>query len=179
MSKFDCCIVVLLFPISEASIRAPRARYTTKLVRGKTSWLIPGLAESSSLVSWLFVSAPQTTSRTANTCGNILPCFAPCADRDNRTNQFLWLKLLHTPYISLSNQAEKGRVFYSYDKCFETRADPRNFCDKQILKIWTPCLSACYCAISRATFAWSLKVRVIARLSKSARARSKNYREPP
>ena len=73
-------IVVLFFVISysEVSIRAPRARYTTKLVRGITSRLIPDL----------------------------------------------------------------GRVFYSFDKCFETEADPRNSYEKQILKIWTPCLSA-------------------------------------
>ena len=66
----------LLFPISEASIHAPRARYTTKLVRGITSRLTPDL----------------------------------------------------------------GRVFYSFDKCFETGADPRNSYEKQIFKIWTPCL---------------------------------------
>ena len=64
---FYYSIVVLLFffvlfPISEASIRAPRARYMTKLVRGITSRLTPDL----------------------------------------------------------------GRVFYSFDKCFETGADPRN-----------------------------------------------------
>ena len=76
-------IVFLLFPISEASIRAPRARYTTKpglltkLVRGITSQL--------------------------------------------------------TPYI--------GRVLYSFDKCFETGADPRNSYEKHILKIWMPYLS--------------------------------------
>ena len=28
-----------------------------------------------------FVSAPQTTPRTANICGNILSCFAPLDDR--------------------------------------------------------------------------------------------------
>ena len=41
-------------------------------------------------------------------------------DLDDRTNQFLRLKLPHTPYFSLSNQAEKGRVFYLVAKCFET-----------------------------------------------------------
>ena len=67
------CFFFLLFPISEASIRAPRARYTTKpgfltkLVRGITSRLTPDL----------------------------------------------------------------GRVFYSFDKCFETGADPRNSYEKQ------------------------------------------------
>ena len=64
-------------------------------------------------------------------CGNLLPCFAPCDDRDDRANHFRWLKLLYTSYISLLNQAEKGRVFYSVDKCFETEADPRNFGDEQ------------------------------------------------
>ena len=84
MSSDGGIVVFLLFPISEASIRAPRARYTTKpglltkLVRGITSRLTPDL----------------------------------------------------------------GRVFYSFDKCFETRADPRNSYEKHILKIWTPCLSA-------------------------------------
>ena len=84
-ARTDCCIVVfLLFPISEASIRAARARYTTKpglltkLVMGITSRLTPDL----------------------------------------------------------------GRVFYSFDECFETGADPRNSFEKYILKIWTPCLSA-------------------------------------
>ena len=75
------------------------------------------------------------------------------ADNDDRTNQFLRLKLPHTSYFSLSNQAEKGRVFYLVDNCFETGGDLRNFCDEQFLKMWTPCLSAFYCVISRATFA--------------------------
>ena len=77
--KFDCCIVgFLFFPISGVSIRAPRARYTTKLVRRMTSRLTPDL----------------------------------------------------------------GRVFYSFDECFETGADPRNSNEKQIFNIWTACLSA-------------------------------------
>ena len=67
-------------------------------------------------------------------CGNILPCSAPCNDPFDQTNQFLWLKLLHTSYISPLNKAEKGRVFYSFNKYFETGADLCNFCDKQILK---------------------------------------------
>ena len=71
-------VVFLFFPISEALIRAPRALYTIKLVKGITSRLTPDL----------------------------------------------------------------GRVFYSFDKCFETGADPRNSYEKQILKIWTLCLSA-------------------------------------
>ena len=32
------------------------------------------------------------------------------------------------------NQADKGSVLYSVDKCFETGAHPRNFCDKQNFK---------------------------------------------
>ena len=64
-----CC-----FFVSEASIRAPRARYTTELVRGIISRLTPDL----------------------------------------------------------------GSVFYSFDECFVTGADPRNSYEKQILKIWTP-----------------------------------------
>ena len=71
---YCCCF--LLFPISKASIRAPRAHYTTKVVKGITSRLTPDL----------------------------------------------------------------GGGFYSFDKCFETGADPRNSYKKQILKIWTPCL---------------------------------------
>ena len=66
---------------------------------------------------------------------DMLPCFAPLDDRGDRTNQLHWLKLLHTSYISLSNQAEKSRVFYSVNKMFESGADPRNVFDKQILKI--------------------------------------------
>ena len=65
-------------------------------------------------------------------CGNILPCFAPleCGDQ---TNQLHWLELQQISYISLLNQAGKGGVFYSADKCFETGADPHNikFFDKQ------------------------------------------------
>ena len=106
--------------------------------------------------------------------GNILSCFAPLDVRGDRTNQLHWLGLLHTSYISLSNQAGKGSVFYSVDNCFETGADPRNIFRKQILKVWTPCLSAFYCVIPRATLMWSLKARAIAKFSKSARARSKN-----
>ena len=108
-------------------------------------------------LSWLFVSAPQTTLRTANTCGNILPCFAPCDDRDDRPNQFLWLKLLHTSYFSPLNQVQQGRVFYSVDKHFETKRDSHNFCHKQILKMWTPCLLVFYCMFSRANFAQSFE----------------------
>ena len=51
--------------------------------------------------------------RTANKCGNILLCFAPSDDHDDLTNHFRLLKLLYTSYISLLNQAEKDRVFYS------------------------------------------------------------------
>ena len=67
-------------------------------------------------------------------CGNILPSLGPLDDRGDRTNQLHRLKLLHTSYISLLNQTGKGCVFYSIDKCFETGADPRNICDKQLLK---------------------------------------------
>ena len=88
-----------------------------------------------------FVSAPQTTPRTANMCGDILPCFAQLDDRGDRTYQLHWLELPHASYITLLNQAGKSRVFYSVDKCFESGADPRNIFDEQIvLKIWTPCL---------------------------------------
>ena len=89
------------------------------------------------------------------------------------------LKLLHTSYISLLNHAEKGWVFYSFDKCFETGADPQGR-STQLLRqanfgnFDTTFLSEFYCVISRVTFAWSLKARVIARFSKSARARSKD-----
>ena len=115
-----------------------------------------------------FVSVPQTTLRT---CRNIPSCFAPLDGRGDRTNQLHWLKLLHTSYIFLLSQTAKGRVFYSIDKCFETRADPRNIFDKEILKVWTPCLPSFYCGISRATLAWSLNACAIAKFWKSARAR--------
>ena len=84
-------------------------------------------------------------------CGNTIPCFAPLDDRGDRTNWLHRLELLHTSYISLLNQAGKGRVFYLVNKCFQNGGDPRNIIDKQILKIWTPCLSAFYCVIPRAT----------------------------
>ena len=91
----------------------------------------------------------------------------------------LSIRFLPVTYIFLLRQAGKAGVFYSADKCFETGADSRNIFDKQIVKVWTPCLSAFYCVIPRATLAWSLKVCAIARFSKSARARTKNSREPP
>ena len=163
-----CC--VFFFSISEASVRAARARHQTYKLVGEftcipTHILVP-------------VSAPQKTPRTVNTCRNI-PCFFPLDDRGDRTNHLHWLELLDTWYISLLNQTVKGRVFYSADKCFETEADPRNIFDKQSLKFWTPCLSAFYCVIPRATLALSLKARAIARFWKSVRALSKKYREPP
>ena len=65
-----------------------------------------------------FLSAPRTTPRTANMCGNTIPFFTPLDDRGDRTNWLHWLELLHTSYISLLNQAGKGRVFYSVNKCF-------------------------------------------------------------
>ena len=55
-------------------------------------------------------------------------------------NQVHWLKLLHASYIFLLRQAGKAGVFFLADKCFETGADARNIFDKQILKVWTPCL---------------------------------------
>ena len=33
-----------------------------------------------------FVSAPRATPRTANICGNTIPCFASLDDRGDRTN---------------------------------------------------------------------------------------------
>ena len=122
-----CC--VLLSRISEVHNRASKARGTTAC-QGVTSCLIPDLAESSSLVSQQYVSAPQKTPRTPNTCGNkfVLPraMIVP--------KQFLWLKLLHTSYLSPLNQVQKNRVLYSVDKHFETKGDSRNFCNKQLLK---------------------------------------------
>ena len=69
--------------------------------------------------------------------GNILPYFALLNDRGDQTSQLHWLELLHTlyMYISLLNQARKGRIIYSVNKCFETGADPHNIYDKQNLKI--------------------------------------------
>ena len=114
-------------------------------------------------------------------CGNIPSCFAPLDDRGDRTNHMKSASLVEAPaclvYFFLLGQAGKGRVFDSPDKCFETGADPRNSFDKQILKVWTPCLSAFYRVIPRAALAWSLNACAIARFSKSARARTKNYRE--
>ena len=48
---------------------------------------------------------------------------------------FLW------SYFSPLNQAEKGCVFCSVYKHFETGGNLRNFYDKQILKMWTPCFA--------------------------------------
>ena len=88
-------------------------------------------------------------------CGNIPLCSAPLDHRGDRARQLLhWLELLHIiSHITLLNQEGKGRVFYSVDNCFETGANPRNIFDKQVLKVWTPCLSAFYCVISRVTSA--------------------------
>ena len=113
-------------------------------------------------------------------CGNILSCFAPPGDRGDRTTQLHWLKLLHTSYISLLNQAMKGRVFYSVDKCFETGADPRNIFDIKTNFKTLDAMSAFYCEISRATLAyWSLKACAITRFSKSARADKKTIGRRP
>ena len=128
------------------------------------------------------MSTSQTTPRTANMFGNIPSSFAPLDDRDDRTNHMKSALLVETlaclVYFSFTSSRESW-VFYSADKCFETGADPHNIFDKQISKVWTPCLSAFYCVIPRVTLAWSLKACAIARFSKSARARTKNYREPP
>ena len=86
-------------------------------------------------------------------CGSMLPCFAPLDNRGDRINHLHWLELLHASYIFLLNEAGEGRIFYSVNKCFETRADARNVFDKQILKISTPCFSAFDCLIPRATLA--------------------------
>ena len=67
-------------------------------------------------------------------CDNIIPSFATCDGRDDPTNRFRRWKLLHTSYIFFLNQANKGSVLYSVDKCFETGAHPRNFCEKQNFK---------------------------------------------
>ena len=69
--------------------------------------------------------------------GNILPYFALLNDRADQTSQLHWLELLHTlnMYISLLNQAGKGRILYSVNKRFETGADPHNIFDIQNLKI--------------------------------------------
>ena len=72
--------------------------------------------------------------------GNIPSCYALLDDRGDQTIQLHWLKLLHAWYIFLLSQAGKDRVFYSVDKCFETGTDPRNIFNKQILKVWMPCL---------------------------------------
>ena len=78
-------------------------------------------------------------------CGNIPSCMASLDDRGDGTNHMKsasFIETLHASYIFLLRQAGKAGVFYSADKCFETGADPRNIFDKQILKVWTPCLSA-------------------------------------
>ena len=75
-----CC--VLLFSISESSVRAPRARHQTTKLCSRVHILTHILA---------FVSTPQTTPRTVNMCGNILPCFFSLDDRGDRTNQLHWL----------------------------------------------------------------------------------------
>ena len=110
-------------------------------------------------------------------CGNIPSCFAPLDDRGDRTNHMKSASSIETleclVYFSFTSSSGKGRVFCSADKCFETGADPRSIFDKQILKVWTPCLSAFYCVIPRATLAWSLKACAVARFSKSARADKK------
>ena len=97
------------------------------------------------------MSAPQTTPRTANMCGNIPTYFAI---EQITWNQLHWLKLLHASYIFLWRQTGRGRVFHSADKCYEPGADPRNIFHKQLLKVWKPYLSVFYCAIPRGV--WNL-----------------------
>ena len=81
-------------------------------------------------------------------CGNTIPCFAPYRSMIVAIEQISFIGWWNS-CIPLLNQAGKGRVFYSVNKCFQTGGDPRNVIDKQILKIWTPCLSAFYCVIPR------------------------------
>ena len=119
-----CCVLLSLFSIFEESFRAPR-----ELVRW-LNWKGSHIPTHIFIYILAVVSAPQTTPRTANMCGNMLSCFAPLDDRGDRTNQLQWLKFLPTSYISFLNQAGKGRVLYSVDKCFESGADPRNIFDK-------------------------------------------------
>ena len=171
-----CC--VLLFSIFEESFRAPR-----ELVRW-LNWKGSHIPTHIFIYILAFVSTPQTTSRTAT----MVVIYHLALSRsmivaieqiDITWNQLHWLRLLHASYIFLLRQAGKGRVFCSADKCFETGVHPRNIFEKQILKVWTPCCWH-FTAWSRARL-WSgvWKLCAIARFSKSARARTKNYREPP
>ena len=107
-------------------------------------------------------------------CGNIPSCFAPLDDRGDRTNQLYWLKNMHTSYIFLSSQTTKGRVFYSIDKWFETGADPRNIFHKEMLKVWTPCLSLFYCVFSCTI--WR-RVRTLASLRDSRNQRARGQKK--
>lgn len=98
-------------------------------------------------------------------CVNIQPCFALYDDGDDQTNQFRWLKLQHTSCTFLFKI--KQRKLGSINVLKPEHIHPCNFCNKQILKIWTPCLSEFYCVTSHTTFPLSLKACAIARLSKS------------
>ena len=141
------------------------------VLRASSSDDLTGKGVTSRLIS-LFISqhlCPLHKQRQG-LCGNIpgiyhlaLSLSMIVAIEQIALNQLHWLKLLHASYIFLLRQARKAGVFCSADRCFETGTDPRNIFDKQIVKVWTPCLSAFYCVIPRATLAQSLKACAIAR----------------
>ena len=80
-----------------------------------------------------------------------IPRFATLDDRDDRTNIALLVGTPTYPVHFSFKSSREGRVFYSVNRCFQIGGDPNNISDKQILKIWTPSLSAFYCVITRAT----------------------------
>lgn len=139
--KFDFFVLLLSFVISKLVNQL-------SLVGGVTSWFIPDLVESKRCVSCLFMSAPQRMPRTANMCGNIF-CLLRWSWRSNKSVSLLIL--LHTLCFSHLNQAERG--FYLVNKCFKTGEDSHNSYHKQILKMWTPYLSAFYWVILGLIFA--------------------------
>ena len=181
--KFNCCLLCFqaavfcyfLFSKRHFVLRASSSDDLTG--RGVTSWLISLFTVSELLC--LLHKQRQGLQICVVIYHLALPRSMIVAIEQISWNQLHLLKLLYASYIFLLRQAGKAGVFYSADRCFETGTDPRNIFDKQILKVWTPCLSAFYCVIPRATLVWSSKACTIARFSKSARAWTKNYREPP
>ena len=121
-----------------------------------TSWLIPDLAESSSVVSWQFVSAPQTTPMTANRCGNIFVLLRAMIVTIDQ-NSFSGCKsYIPRTFLLLIKYRRVGSSIRSIN-ILKQKEIHANFVIKQISKMWTPCLSAFYCVISRATFAKSFE----------------------
>ena len=95
-------------------------------------------------------SIPRTRQRTANKCGNIF-VLPRCDDRDDRPNQFQWLKLLHYSYFFLWIKYIRIGSCIRSIKILKPKEIHATFV---MNKFWKCERHVCrHCVISRATFA--------------------------